>query len=176
MAKIAYSKLGLNKMVNKDPIIIEFNNQQIEVAQYLPIEKKLNLISNIINSSLDDNTYYNPCRIEIFMLTKIIEAYTNLTITDKQKEDIFKFYDQLVASGFAEKVMDNIPIEDYNFIHGSVLKTIKNIYKQKNSALGILESISTDSSNLNLDASEIQSKLADPQNMELLKSILTKLG
>ena len=176
MAKIAYSKLGLNKMINKDPVIIKFNDQQIEVAQYLPIEKKLNLISDIINSSLDDNTYYNPCRIEIFMLTKIIEAYTNLTITDKQKEDIFKFYDQLVASGFAEKVMDNIPTEDYNFIYRSVTKTIKNIYKQKNSALGILESISTDYSNLNLDASEIQSKLADPQNMELLKSILTKLG
>lgn len=176
MAKIAYSKLGLNKMVNKESSIIEFNKQQIEVAQYLPIEKKLELISDIINSSIDNNTYYNPCRIEIFMLIKIIEAYTNLTITDKQKEDIFKFYDQLVASGFAEKVLDNIPAVDYNFIHRSVTKTIKNIYQQKNSALGILESISTDYSNLNLDASEIQSKLADPQNMELLKSILTKLG
>ena len=176
MAKIAYSKLGLNKMVNKESSIIEFNGQQIEVAQYLPIEKKLDLISDIINLSLDDNTYYNPCRIEIFMLTKIIEAYTNLTITDKQKEDIFKFYDQLVASGFAEKVMDNIPTEDYSFIHESVVKIIKNIYKQKNSAHGFLESMSTDYSNLNLDASEIQSKLADPQNMELLKSILTKLG
>ena len=176
MAKIAYSKLGLNKIVNKGPSIIEFNDQQIEVAQYLPIEKKLDLISDIINSSLDDNTYYNPCRIEIFMLTKIIEAYTNLTITDKQKEDIFKFYDQLVASGFAEKVLDNIPAVDYNFIHRSVTKTIKNIYQQKNSALGILESISTDYSNLNLDASEIQSKLADPENLELLRAVLTKLG
>ena len=176
MAKIAYSKLGLNKMANKEPSIIEFNDQQIEVAQYLPIEKKLDLISDIINSSLDDNTYYNPCRIEIFMLTKIIEAYTNLTITDKQKEDIFKFYDQLVASGFAEKVLDNIPAVDYNFIHRSVTKTIKNIYQQKNSALGILESISTDYSNLNLDASEIQSKLADPENLDLLRAVLTKLG
>ena len=176
MAKIAYSKLGLNKMVNKEPSIIEFNDQQIEVAQYLPIEKKLDLISDIINSSLDDNTYYNPCRIEIFMLTKIIEVYTNLTITDKQKEDIFKFYDQLVASGFAEKVLDNIPAVDYNFIHRSVTKTIKNIYQQKNSALGILESISTDYSNLNLDASEIQSKLADPDNLDFLKAVLTKLG
>ena len=176
MAKIAYSKLGLNKMVNKEPIIIKFNDQEIEVTQYLPMEKKLDLISDIINSSLDDNTYYNPCRIEIFMLTKIIEAYTNLTITDKQKEDIFKFYDQLVASGFAEKVMDNIPAMDYNFIHRSVTKTIKNIYQQKNSVLGILESISTDYSNLNLDASEIQSKLADPENMELLRTVLTKLG
>lgn len=176
MAKIAYSKLGLNKMVNKEPSIIEFNDQQIEVTQYLPIEKKLDLISDIINSSLDDNTYYNPCRIEIFMLTKIIEAYTNLTITDKQKEDIFKFYDQLVASGFAEKVLDNIPAVDYNFIYRSVTKTIKNIYKQKNSVLGILESISTDYSNLNLDASEIQSKLADPENLDLLRAVLTKLG
>ena len=176
MAKIAYSKLGLNKMVNKEPSIIEFNDQQIEVAQYLSIEKKLDLISDIINSSLDDNTYYNPCRIEIFMLTKIIEAYTNLTITDKQKEDIFKFYDQLVASGFAEKVLDNIPAVDYNFIHRSVTKTIKNIYQQKNSALGILESISTDYSNLNLDASEIQKKLADPDNLDFLKAVLTKLG
>ena len=176
MAKIAYSKLGLNKMVNKEPSIIEFNEQQIEVAQYLPIEKKLDLISDIINSSLDDNTYYNPCRIEIFMLTKIIEAYTNLTITDKQKEDVFKFYDQLVASGFAEKVINNIPAVDYNFIHRSVTKTIKNIYQQKNSALGVLESISTDYSNLNLDASEIQSKLADPDNLDFLKAVLTKLG
>jgi hypothetical protein len=176
MAKIAYSKLGLSKMVNKEPSIIEFNDQQIEVVQYLPIEKKLDLISDIINSSLDDNTYYNPCRIEIFMLTKIIEAYTNLTITDKQKEDIFKFYDQLVASGFAEKVLDNIPAVDYNFIHRSVTKTIKNIYQQKNSALGILESISTDYSNLNLDASEIQKKLADPDNLDFLKAVLTKLG
>lgn len=176
MAKITYSKLGLNKMVNKDPKIIEFNDQQIEIIQYLPIEKKLELISDIINNSLDDNTYYNPCRIEIFMIVKLVEAYTNLTITDKQKEDLFKFYDQLVASGFADMVLNNIPKEDYGFIYRSVTKTIKNIYKQKNSALGILESISTDYSNLNLDASEIQSKLADPENMELLRSVLAKLG
>ena len=176
MAKIAYSKLSLNKMVNKDPVIIEFNDQQIEVAQYLPIEKKLELISDIVNNSLDNNTYYNPCRIEIFMIVKLVEAYTNLTITDKQKEDLFKFYDQLVASGFADMVLSNIPKEDYGFIHLSVTKTIKNIYKQKNSALGILESISTDYSNLNLDASEIQSKLADPENLDLLRAVLTKLG
>ena len=49
MAKIAYSKLGLNKMVNKEPSIIEFNDQQIEVAQYLPIEKKLDLVGEITN-------------------------------------------------------------------------------------------------------------------------------
>lgn len=176
MAKIAYNKLGLNKMINKDPRTIDFNGQDIEVSQYLPIEKKLELITDIINKSLDDNNYYNPCRIEIFKTVEIILAYTNLSITEKQKEDIFKLYDSFVASGFAKLILENIPVEDYNFIYNSVIKIIKNVYKYKNSALGILESISADYSTLDLNASEIQSKLADPENMELLRSVLAKLG
>ena len=176
MAKIAYSKLGLNKMINKDPRIIDFNGQDIEIIQYLPIEKKLELITDIINQSLDDNNYYNPCRIEIFKTIEIILAYTNLSITEKQKEDVFKLYDSFVASGFAKLVLENIPVEDYNFIYNSVIKTIKNIYKYRNSALGILESISADYSALDLDASEIQQKLNDPNNMDLLRAVLSKLG
>lgn len=176
MAKITYSKLGLNKLVNKEPSIVDFNNQQIEIYQYLPIEKKLELISDIINKSIDDNTYSNPCRIEIFTTIETILAYTNLTITEKQKEDLFKLYDSFVASGFADIILSKIPETETNFINYSVRKTIKNIYQQKNSALGILESISTDYSNLSLEASDIQSKLANADNIELLKSILTKLG
>lgn len=176
MAKIAYSKLGLTKLINKEPVVIEFNNQLVEVVQYLPIEKKLDLISNIINKSVDTNNYYNACRIDIFITIEIILAYTNLTITDKQKEDIFKLYDSFIASGFADKVIEAMPVKDYNFIYNNTVKTIKNIYKQRNSALGILETISTDYSTLNLDASEIQKKLADPASMELLKNVLSKLG
>lgn len=176
MAKLVYSKLGLNKMVDKNPKIVDFNGQDVEISQYLPIEKKLELITDIINKSLDDNNYYNFCRIEIFKTIEIILAYTNLSVTDKQKEDVFKLYDSFVASGFAKLVLENIPIEDYSFIYSSVIKTIKNIYKYKNSALGILDAVSSDYSNLNLDALNIQQALADPDNMALLKNVLTKLG
>ena len=144
MAKIAYSKLGLNKMINKDPVIIEFNDQYIEVIQYLPIEKKLDLISNIINKSIDNNSYYNPCRIDIFMTMEIIFTYTNLTFTEKQKEDICKLYDYFTVSGLAELIITELPDGEYDFIRDSVVKTIKNIYKYKNSAMGILETISSD--------------------------------
>ena len=41
---------------------------------------------------------------------------------------------------------------------------------------GILDTVTADYSNLDLNASEIQSKLADPENMKLLKDVLTKLG
>ena len=42
--------------------------------------------------------------------------------------------------------------------------------------MGILDNVVNDYSNLNLDASEIQKKLADPDNMALLKDVLAKLG
>jgi hypothetical protein len=176
MSKIAYNKLGLSKMISKNPITIEFNDQDIEIQQYLPVEKKIELISSIVNSSLDDNPYFNPCRTDIYMITEIILAYTNISVTEKQKEDICKLYDSFVSSGLAALIVNNIPSVDYNFIYGSVNTTIQNIYKYKNSAMGLLENISTDYSNLNLDASEIQSKIADPENLELLKSVMSKLG
>ena len=54
-----------------------------EVKRFLPVEEKLDLISKIINYSVDENNYYNPCRIDIFKKILIVEAYTNISITDK---------------------------------------------------------------------------------------------
>lgn len=58
----------------------------------------------------------------------------------------------------------------------ATISTIENIYNYRNSVLGIMENVTADYSNLDLNASEIQAKLADPSNMELLKGILAKLG
>lgn len=176
MAKLAYSKLDLNKSINKEFVIINFNSQDIEVIQYLPIEKKLDLITKIINESIDDNGYYNPCRVELYILLEVIFAYTNISITEKQKENIFKIYDNFVSSGLDKIILDAIPDMEYHYIVKSVKDTIENIYKYKNSALGILEIISKDYSALDLDAQKIQQELADPDNLNLLKDILTKLG
>ena len=69
MAKIAMTKLGLTK--NSKVEIVDFNNQKIEVKQYLPVEEKLNLISDILNQSVDTNNFYNPCRLHIYQLVNI---------------------------------------------------------------------------------------------------------
>jgi hypothetical protein len=54
--------------------------------------------------------------------------------------------------------------------------TIKAFYEYQNSIYGILENVTQDYANLDLDASRIQKTIADPDNLELLKSVLTKLG
>lgn len=174
MAKLAFTKLGLK--INTDIETFEFNEQTIEVKQYLPVNDKLTLISEVINNSADENNFANPVKVEVYATIAIIEAYTNITFTDKQKEDITKLYDKVVSSGLYQMIIRSIQVEEINNLFDALRSSIDAVYNYRNSVMGILENISTDYSNLDLDASTIQAKLADPDNMALLKSILTKLG
>ena len=174
MAKVSLTKLGLK--VNQDVKNIEFNEQIIEVKQYLPINEKLELISSVINSAADENNFSNPVKENVFLTLEILYHYTNINFTDKQKEDPVKLYDLVVSSGLVNKVTDLIPEEELDEVINGVAQSVKAIYTYRNSVLGILESITQDYSTLNLDATEIQQKLADPDNMALLKQVLTKLG
>ena len=174
MAKVSLTKLGLK--INQDIKNIEFNEQIIEVKQYLPINEKLELISSVINSAADENNFSNPVKENVFLTLEILYHYTNINFTDKQKEDPVKLYDLVVSSGLVNKITDLIPEEELDEVINGVAQSVKAIYTYRNSVLGILESISQDYSALNLDATEIQQKLADPDNMALLKQVLTKLG
>ena len=179
MAKVAFSKLDLkvnNKEISVPYVTSKGEEISFEVKHYLPIKEKMDLVSRIINQSTDDNGFYNPMRVKLYTTLEVVYAYTNLTFTPKQKEDPFKLYDLLVSTGLYDNITSHICNEDLEELEDSIWDTIKSIYSYRNSVLGILENISADYSNLNLDATEIQSKLADPNNMALLKDVLAKLG
>ena len=95
MAKLAFSKLKLK--LNSSVTTINFQDEQvIEVKQYLPLEEKLALISDIINKSWDSGAnFYNPCQYEVYTNFEVIKKYTNLAFTEKQEEDFYKTYDLL---------------------------------------------------------------------------------
>ena len=174
MAKVSFTKLGLKKKEEIKNITI--NDQVIEVKQYLPISDKINIITNVIENSADDNNFANPVKVEVFANLEIMYAYTNISFTDKQKEDPTKLYDLLEENGVIAEVIAAIPETEYALLLGWIDETIEAFYTYRNSVMGIMEQISADYSNLSLDATEIQQKLADPQNLELLKDIMTKLG
>lgn len=173
MAKIGLTKLGLS--VNKDIKTFKWNDQIIEVKQYLPIQDKLNLCAQIINDSVDDNNYYNPGHVAVYQLVGVVIAYTNINVTEKQKEDIPKLFD-LLNNGFAQEVYANMRPGELESITAIVEATIDNIYKYKNSVMGILEAVSADYSNLNLDAQNIRDNLTAGNGVEFLKDVMDKLG
>lgn len=174
MAKVSLTKLDLK--LNKEVHVIEFNGQEIEVKQYLPVNNKLELIGNVINAAHDENNFSNPVKTSIFTTLEIMYAYTNINFTDKQKEDPTKLYDILISSGLAAEIINAIPEAEYHEIICGITDSINAIYTYRNSILGLLDIISTDYNTLDLDATEIQQKLADPENMAFLKQVLTKLG
>ena len=174
MAKLPFSKLGIK--VDNDITLVNWNGYDIEVKNYLPIIDKINLVSRIINLSADDNGFYNPLKLKVYVTLEAMYTYTNLSFTAKMKEDELKLYDSFVSSGLLNKIIEAIPEEEWEDLQKTVYDTIENIYAYKNSIMGILDTVNSDYNNLNLDATEIQAKLGDKDNLELLRQILTKLG
>ena len=176
MAKVSFSKLGLTKNTNIKNI--EYNGQNIEVKQYLPINDKAIVASNVLNYTLGDGTirFVNPLQVEVYTLLQIIEKYTNINFTDKQKEDPAKLYDLIVSSGLWGLIFENINHDDYVAMINYIDKIIEAFYSYNNSVYGILDNINKQYETMNLDATEIQKKLDNPESLALLKDILEMLG
>lgn len=174
MAKVTFTKLAINKTFPTETIT--WNDQEIEVKKYLPIEDKINIVEKVLNKSVDDNGYYNVIRLNVYIIVEAILAYTNITVTEKQKEDTLKLYDAFISSGLSKKILQDIAEEDFLDLQDFVTVSIDNIYKYRNSAAGIMEAISRDYSDLELDAEKIKDDIANPGNLTLLKDVLTKLG
>lgn len=174
MSKIGFTKLSLKRKNEVKTITI--NNNQIEIKQYLPVNEKLDLIARVINGAHDQNNFPNPIKIEVIGTLEMIMAYTNISFTEKQKEDIPKLYDLLEENGVIKDIISQIPEDEYNFIIDGINKTVDAVYTYNNSVLGILESISQDYSNLDFDIQKLQNDIANPENLKLVKEVLTKLG
>lgn len=174
MAKVAFGKLNLKR--NDEIKIVEWNEQKIEVKQFLPTAEKLELIARIIGFSGDDHAFYNPCKIEIFERIWVLLAYTNINLTDKQSEDVLKLYDLFVSSGFIAEIEKNIPEEERDYIHMGVMETIGEIYRYRNSAQGVMEAIVQDYKDVELDANKIAETITGEGNLDTIKKVITELG
>ena len=174
MAKIPFSKLKLTK--KEDIKEITINDIVVEVKQYLPVNDKLTLIGNVISFAADENNFSNPIKLDVFTALEIVFTYTNLSFTEKQKEDLVKLYDIMESNGVFDTIIAAIPKVEYKSIIEGVQECSNAIYTYRNSALGIMDSIAQDYSNLDLDATKIQEKLADAENIEFLKQVMSKMG
>ena len=177
MAKLSFSKLGLNKTKIQEIKEVAYNEQNIEIKQYLDMETKFEMMNYIVNNTIasSENSFKNGMHLEIYTNLAIVFYYTNLNFTEKQKEDVIKLYDLLESNGFFNFIISNIPETEYNFIITFVEELLTSFYNYKNSALGILETISQDYDQTSLSLDEISAKIADPNSLEMVKNVISKL-
>ena len=174
MAKVPFTKLKCK--LNIEEIPVQIGEETVSVKQYLPIQEKLVLIGDVVMQAHEqDENYSNPIKAEVYRDLEVIFAYTNISFTDKQKEDLPKLYDLLVSSGVLKTVIEAIPEDEYAKICMGVWQTIESIYKYQNSVLGVLDTVKADYSDTEFDLSKMQEALGS-SDLTLIKDIVSKLG
>lgn len=138
MAKVSYAnlKLKLNPSIN----VMDFNGQEIDVVQYLPVEDKYDLIMVILQKS-EENGIYNPIKLDMYFHLYLVYMYTNLSFTDKQRENEPKIYDILKSNGFIDLMLSHMNTDEYNELQYYITKYTKDNLKYKSSAGSVLNSL-----------------------------------
>lgn len=124
--KVSYTnmKLKVNTQVNT----FDFAGQKIEVLKYLPVKDKYDLLTITLQkgTNLQDGTY-NDFLITVFFELNLVYMYTNISFTEKQREDEEKLYDTLKSNGFFEEFFKTLNEDEYNELYMS-LNTLKKDY------------------------------------------------
>lgn len=174
MAKVSLTKL--NKIKSLEPIDIKIGEETISVVQYLPLEKKLAIMQNIIEQAgNNEEGFYNIVKLTVFYTIEMLRAYTNISFTEKQLEEPQKLYDIIVLNNIWNEVKKAIPQSELTDIWENTCALAREITNYNHSALGILNLLSNDYDNLSLDTTDMVNKLSNVDNLKMLREILTKL-
>lgn len=138
MSKVTYASLKLK--VNTDISPVQYNESTIEVLKYLPIEDKASLINIVLQNTLVNNVY-SPVLMDMYFHLYLVYLYTNITFTDKQREDEFKLYDTLKSNGLMDAIITAIPEEEYKMLYEYLNEEATKRMKAMRSAVGLIQSI-----------------------------------
>lgn len=156
--------------------MITINEQEIEVAQYMPIQDKLAMIERILNFTIDNTGFLNPVRLEVFTVLEIISTYTNINITDKMMENAPKTYDSLMINGVIDAIIEAIPEDEYNAVFDAIEDCAEHTVSYLNSFAGMMKTVTENYDATKMNVEEIMNTLDDPEKVGLVKDILEKIG
>lgn len=139
--KVSYAnmKLKTNTTVNT----FEFCGQKIEVLKYLPAADKYDLLMITLQKSLEGNIY-NEFKLNLFFELNLVYMYTNISFTEKQREDEFKLYDTLRSNGFFELFYEALDDKEYEELFDQIAELKTTMEKSKSSIAGVISNIIED--------------------------------
>lgn len=145
MTKVSFASMKLKVDTNVNTFGFEYNGAtySIDVLKYLPISEKNDLIEVALQKA-EQNGNYNDVALEMYFNLNLIYLYTNISFTDKQKEDESELYDKLQCSGLIDAVITNMDQDEYSQLLEYLEKTKENRLVYGNSAAAVLRSFIQD--------------------------------
>lgn len=141
MAKITYTNLGLKTKEEKKEIKI--NGKTVEVLQYLPFNDKYDLVTVALQKALEGQVY-NPVKKDMYFHLNLIYLYTNISFTDKQRENEEKIYDTFASNGYLDLIIEAIPDEEYEMLYNYMEELESDLFNYNNSTAGIVSNLIQD--------------------------------
>lgn len=152
---------------------IKIGDVTITVRHYLPIKEKTELIQFVVNSALDDKTgCFSPLRLELYYAIATCKWYTDIEFTDDMLMNISNIYDLLDSNGVISAIMSAIPSEEREFMSDLVNDTVDDIARYNNSAVGIIQNMSSNAEGLNGQIQDIMNKIQNKEGTEELLSYI----
>jgi hypothetical protein len=169
MAKVSYANLKLK--TNTDVNTFEFQGQTIEVLKYLPIEDKYDLVMIALQKAEQDGIY-NPILLDLYFHLYLVYMYTNVSFTERQKDNEPHLYDTLASNGFMKQFLDTIEVEEYEELMLYVDEIMETTLHYKNTAGAVLQSVIQDLPKNAQAAADIVNSFA-PENYQAVVDFAT---
>ena len=141
MAKVSYASLKLK--TNTEVKKFAWEDKEIEIAQYLRIGDKYDLVMITLQKAKED-ILYNPIKLDMYFHLHLVYMYSNLSFTDKQKEDEEKIYDTLEGSGLLTEIIKNMNVEEYNDLWDKINDYMEAELKYTTTAAAIVKTLIND--------------------------------
>ena len=158
------------------PVTIKSTGKTYNLKQFLTSEERLSVASEVLSGIAAYNTelnFLNILQLEIFKGLYLTEAYTNIKLTDAQWENPLETYDLLDKNGILRVITE---ADDYYRVSNEIDIAAQELYKYKNSAMGVIDNIQNNYKNTSLDVDQILNKVSDPEVMNFLKELQEKMG
>jgi hypothetical protein len=175
MAKVAFNKL--NKVKSIPDIVYEWEGNDLVIKQYLPLEKKLDIIETVISlSGNGEEGFFNIIKLQTFYTIEMLKNYTNISFTEKQEEDPAKLYDGILLNHIWEVLSEQIPERERVYIWDNILELAHRVTEYNNSVLGIIKAVVANKETLELDTTELFNNISDPEKLETVRQLFDVTG
>lgn len=139
--KVSYANMKLK--TKTEVTTFDFCDQKIEVLKYLPAQDKYDLLMTALQKSLEGNIY-NEFKLNLFFEMNLVYMYTNISFTEKQREDEFKLYDTLKSNGFFELFYTAIDENEYNELMEQITALKETLEKSNSTIAGVIANLVKD--------------------------------
>ena len=121
---------------------------------------------------MDDNNFANPVKLNVFLHLEIIFNYTNISFTDKQKEDLVKLYDILESNDIINFIISAIPQIEYNSIKEHAFDMSAKYERYSNSLGKVISNLIDFSKAISENIEEVTQ---DEEKMQTIKDIASDI-